>query len=139
MSFLKLETFHFPITTDINRVIHNSCHRPHKLSARSIIYNLFEAITLLGCYVVWVGGRLPTFRDKLSISFSKVKQSKKNNAGRLKIGPISCPEMSVTSCQFTGVNIPAGQRPQIHSGENLESYNSIFILHFRFSIYIFFF
>jgi hypothetical protein len=32
---------------------------------------------LLGYYEAWIGSYVPTFRDKLSVPFSRIKQSKK--------------------------------------------------------------
>ena len=39
----------------------------------------------------------------------------------LKIGPIGCPETSVTNYQFKLCKIPEQQRPHLHSGRNLKS------------------
>ena len=42
-----------------------------------------EIPAVLGCYSVWVGSYLPTFRDNLSVLSSEVMQSKKKNPGTL--------------------------------------------------------
>ena len=47
---------------------------------RCVIHGLHccfkEIFALRGCYVALIGGQLPTFRDTLSVSSAKVKQSK---------------------------------------------------------------
>ena len=52
----------------------------------------FESSTLLECHVAYIGSCLPTFRDKLLIQSSRVRQS---TAWPLKMGPIICPDKLV--------------------------------------------
>jgi len=57
--------------------------------------------------------RLPTFREKLSVPSSRVKLS--------KMGPIGCPETSVTNYQSTPRNIPENRRAHLHLRGSLQS------------------
>jgi hypothetical protein len=58
-------------------------------------------------------GCLPTFRYGLSVTPSKVKQS--------KTGHIGCPETSVNSYQHTLRNNVEDRKPHLHDGGNLKS------------------
>jgi hypothetical protein len=42
--------------------------------------SIAEVFALLGCYAAYVGSCLPTFRDCLSIPYSRIKQSKKSSS-----------------------------------------------------------
>jgi hypothetical protein len=63
-----------------------------------------ENCTLLGYYAASSGNSLPTFRYKLSVPFSMVKNPKP-----LKTGPINFPETSVRNIQYWLRNITAKQ------------------------------
>ena len=54
---------------------------------------LYEVFALLGCYAVLVASCLPTFRDRLSVPFLRIKQSSslldpedKSNTFHLSVG-----------------------------------------------------
>jgi hypothetical protein len=38
----------------------------------------FDIFAVLGCYLLSIGSKLPTFRDNLLVQYIRVKQSKKN-------------------------------------------------------------
>jgi hypothetical protein len=62
-----------------------------------------EVFALLACYAVLIGSESLTFRDSLSVPSSWVKQSGRRvpNSWSLKMGPICCPETSVTNYHST--------------------------------------
>ena len=47
-----------------------------------------DTVALLGCYITYIGSRLPTFRESLSVQSSSVKQA----AWTLKMNLTNCPE-----------------------------------------------
>jgi len=54
------------------------------LSKISVLhFGVIEALTLLGCYMAWVGSWLPTSQDSLSFPSSRVKHFKENGTNRL--------------------------------------------------------
>jgi hypothetical protein len=67
---------------------------------------------LLGYYAVYRGNSLPTFRDKLLVPSSRVK-----NSWPL----IGCPETSVNNYYYTLLNIPEERRSHLLCGESLKS------------------
>jgi hypothetical protein len=66
------------------------------------------------------GNSLPTFRDNLSVPFSRVKKSKKTSLP-LKMEPIGCPETLVQNYHSTLRNIPEEHRCHLHRGGSLKS------------------
>jgi len=78
------------------------------------------------------GISLPTFRDTLSVSSSRLKQANKQFKKSwidlpLKIGPIGCPAASVTNYQSTLRNVPKERRPHLHFAGSLISCIAIII------------
>lgn len=69
---------------------------------------------------------VPTFWDKLSFPFSKVKKSK-----TLEDGPLGCPEASVRNKHYTPRNIPEERRSRLLRSGSLQSH--IFICNTVFS------
>jgi hypothetical protein len=65
-------------------------------------------------YAAYINSLLPTFRDKLSVPSSRVQQSK-------KMGPVGCPETSVTNYKSTMCNIPEERRPHFYRDGSLIS------------------
>jgi hypothetical protein len=55
--------------------------------------------------------KLATFRDDVSVTSPKVKQSEKNG--------LFCPSVSVTNCQYTSRNISEERRSKRHRGGSL--------------------
>ena len=82
---------------------HSLVHTSTKMQIGSFV--------LLGYYAAQVGGRLPTFPDRLSVPSSMAF---------FKMGPIGCPETSVTNHQPTPRNIPEERRLQLHCGVSLK-------------------
>jgi hypothetical protein len=76
----------------------------------------FEICALLGCYAASHHNLLPTFRENVSVSSSKVKTS-----GPLKTGPIRCPETSVKNYHATLRNTPEVRRYRQHRDGSLKS------------------
>ena len=76
----------------------------------------FEIFTLLGRYAAQIDSQLPTFRDNLSVSSSRIKQ-----LWPLNTGPTGCPETSESNYQPTLRNIPEDQRSHLHRGGSLRS------------------
>jgi hypothetical protein len=69
-----------------------------------------ENCALLGCYTVSRGKFLPTFRDYLSVPYSRAK-----NAWRpLKMEPIVSPETSVRNCHYSLCNNPEERSSHVH-------------------------
>ena len=71
-------------------------------------HSVDEVLTLLGCYVVYVGSCLLTFQESLLVLSSKVKQSKKKP---LKIRPVGCANTSVNYYQHTLCTNPEELQP----------------------------
>jgi len=69
-----------------------------------------EAFTLLGHFVAYVSSWLLTFQDKLSVQYSRVTKSNKNDCLTLEGGTHSCPKTSVTNYYSTPHNIPQQQK-----------------------------
>jgi len=74
---------------------------------------LCQAVTLLGCCVTYVGSCLPTFRNSLSVTSSRVML---DPSWPLKTGLTSCPKTLLNSCQYMLWNIQEWRRPQWHRG-----------------------
>jgi hypothetical protein len=64
-----------------------------------------EISAVLGYYAACGGNFLPKFRDNLSVSSSRARQSKKTIYLPLKMGPIGCPETSVRNYHYVLRNI----------------------------------
>ena len=63
--------------------------------------------TLLGCYAASSGNFLPTFRNNLSVTSSRVKNSRSAfNSWLLKMGQAVCPETSVRNHHYSLRNRP---------------------------------
>jgi hypothetical protein len=77
----------------------------------------FESCALLGYYAASCANYLPTFRDNVSVPFSRVKSPRRP----LKMGPIRCPETSVNNYHMTPRNIPEDRRYHQHRGGSLKS------------------
>ena len=73
-----------------------------------------EAFVLMGFYAAYVGTCLPTFRDILPVSSTRVKQLNKT-------GPTGCPKTSVENYQPALRNITEERWPQIHRDGSLLS------------------
>jgi hypothetical protein len=84
-----------------------------------------DSFDLLRCHAALIFSYLPTFRDNLSVPYSRVKQSTKNilynlvpkcsrlftwSAWHLKMGMIGCPETSVNNYQPIPRNKPEERR-----------------------------
>jgi len=74
-----------------------------------------EVFALLGCDAALIGsklrnvsGQLPTFRDGLSVPYSRVSLL---GLLTLKMGPVGCPKTSVYYTQSALRNIPEERRP----------------------------
>jgi hypothetical protein len=79
----------------------------------------------LGYYAALSGSSVPTFRDNLSVPYSKVKKSKKKllsfTSWTLKMGQIGYPETSVQNYYSVLRNIPEEGRSRLHRGGSLKS------------------
>ena len=55
-----------------------------------------QTLALSACYAACTGNYFPTFRDNISVPYSRVNHSKNKNLGLLdpKMGQICCPETS---------------------------------------------
>ena len=73
-----------------------------------------EICVILGCYAAYNDNFLPTFRDKLSVQSSRVKNP-------LMMGPIFCPETSVSNSHYTLRNITEEGRSGILGGRSIKS------------------
>jgi len=73
-----------------------------------------------------LGNYLPTFRDNISVTFSRVKRSwifnLRSTVRPFKIWPICCPETSVNICQSILPNISKQCRSHLRRGESLKSH-----------------
>jgi hypothetical protein len=70
-----------------------------------------ETCVLLGYYAASCGNPTPTFRDYVSVPFSRAKNSKKKRTSwPVKMGPIPSPETSVKAYHSTLRNIPEESR-----------------------------
>jgi hypothetical protein len=70
-------------------------------------HDVDEICPVLGYHAAWSGSTVLTFWDNLSVLSSRLKTSKKKKTSRpLKMGPISCPEMSVQNYYSMLHNIP---------------------------------
>jgi hypothetical protein len=68
-----------------------------------------EICALLGNYAANSGNSLPTFRDNLMISSSRVKNPRRKREERFltqKLGRTDCPETSVSTYHYTLRNFP---------------------------------
>jgi hypothetical protein len=63
-------------------------------------HGVVGALAVLGFYGALIGSLLPTFRVRLSVTFSRVKQSSWT-APLLKMGRIGYAETSLNTCQPT--------------------------------------
>jgi hypothetical protein len=102
-----------PSTVVINRTSKPANVRPKQTSVVQLHICLLQAgscvisgfrrdvngiCALLGCYAALIVSLLPTFRGYLSVPSSRVKQCNSSWAALpLKMGPIGCPETSVTN------------------------------------------
>jgi hypothetical protein len=80
---------------------------------------LLQICALLGHYAAYNGDLLRTFRENLSVRSSRVK-----NPGRflpLRMGPISCPETSVTTLHSALRYNPEDLRSHLLCGGSLKS------------------
>jgi len=80
---------------------------------------LFQICALLGYYAAYSGHLLPTFREKLLVKSSRVKKTRRILP--LKVGPISCPETSVTNYHSALRNSPEELRSHLIRGGSLKS------------------
>jgi hypothetical protein len=69
-----------------------------------------ENCGLLGYYEASSANPLPTFRDNVSVPFSRMKSWTSWPSLPLRMGPINCPETSVKDYHSTFRNIPEGHR-----------------------------
>jgi hypothetical protein len=81
---------------------------------------------LLGIYTVSCGNYLPTFRDNVSVPYSRVKIPDSRFLSFLeywpvKMGPTRCPETSVNNYHTTPCNYPKDHRLYEHRGGSLKS------------------
>ena len=72
----------------------------------------------LGFYAVQIGSLLQTFRDNLSVPFSKINLS---IAWAAKMGPTGGPETSVTNCRYRLRKIYEERRSHLYGGRSLKS------------------
>jgi hypothetical protein len=95
---------------------------------------------ILGYYSAPSGNPLPTFRDNLSVPFSRVKKAKQKKletSWSLKMGPMGCPKMSVKDYHSTLRNIREEHRSQSYISYLLskrlqfgwEQVNICFVIH----------
>jgi len=80
-----------------------------------------ENCTLLGYYAESSGNYLPTFRDKLSVPFSGLKNPNNKEGETLKMGPIGCGETSVRNDHYSLRNNPEERSAQLLRGGSLRS------------------
>jgi hypothetical protein len=78
-----------------------------------------EICALLRYNAASSGNTLPTFRDNVSVTSSRVKKSKKTS-WPLKMRPIRCPETSVKYYHSTLRNIPEERRSHQHRGGSVK-------------------
>ena len=75
-----------------------------------------EICALLGYYAAYSDNSLPTFRDNLSVPFSRVMNQERHEFKKdfysLKMGPRGFPETSVRSYHYTLRNIQEERRSQ---------------------------
>ena len=64
------------------------------------VRGVVEAFAVVGCHTAWAGSWLSVFRDGVSVSLPRVKQSKKT-AWPLKMALVRCPDWAITSYQPT--------------------------------------
>jgi hypothetical protein len=86
---------------------------PYRHSFREILF-------ILWYYAAYSGNSVPTFRDKLSFPYSRVKKSKKTS-WHLKMGPIACPETSVQIYHSTLRNTKEERGYHLRQSGNLKS------------------
>jgi len=85
----------------------------------------YEICAIQEYYAAYCGNSLSTFRDNLSVPFSRVKKSRIMYLGRwiswpLKMGPTGCPETSVRNYHYTLRNITDECRSHLFGGTTLK-------------------
>jgi hypothetical protein len=87
----------------------------------------FENCALLRYYAALSGGSLPTFRNSLSVTSSRVNNFwSTSNSWLLKMGPIDYPETFVRNCYSTLRNIPEERSLRIQCGRSLKSHVALY-------------
>jgi len=79
--------------------------------------SITENRALLGSYAACSGNSLPTFLNNLSVPSSRVSL-------RLRMGPIGCPETSVSNYHYTLLKSPEERSSRLLRGGSLKSVNN---------------
>jgi len=77
--------------------------------------DVYENSVLLGYYVARSFNYLPTFRDNLSVPYSRTL----NVGPTLKMEPISCPETSVNNYHYSLRDSPEERSSHVNLGVNI--------------------
>ena len=90
---------------------------------------LTEIDALLACYAAYSD----SYR-RFGTTYGSHLQGSSSNLGCLKMGPIGCPETSVTKYQATLCNIPEERRSEVHGAASLKPWRIMAALELRWKL-----